>query len=458
MLVLLAIVGLVSAVLLYNALGSISKRLDANATNLDSFRKLDDALARYVMLNQRLPCPANGTAHTGVEDPNPSYPADPYRICNSPSGVVPWATLGLSQKDATDSWGRYIAYRVYDGASGFTQSKGLALADCLDEQVAAVYPLSGAGSTCNSTTHENAVSDFFVNKGLTVNDRGSVKTQVAYALISMGESGLGAYYPGGAAPMPSPDSASKEFLNAGSGGTYWITTPSDPSVQAASGSHFDDVVSYAYAAELAHNARLAGHPWPLNAIFTLTNAAFPTGNFNSQSTSWKFTHTTGPMPSEGPVMVTAAADIPVVVCVTNTTPQGVAPCSSLVTDGSDRLDTTFNERLAFDFRVTRKVAIVQLSSFRVLGGGGTDKEQARITFYNGATQVYQKDVQACATGSPRIGQFTITPGADFTRVEVRALNSTGSATPSRFEVSAIMACKVAADCVSAPAAWTPAPC
>lgn len=452
-LVLLAVVGFVTAFLLYNALGSISKRLDANVTSFDSFRKLDEALALYVMVNQRLPCPASGTASgTNAGKADPEAPA---LNCNSPSGVVPWTTLGLAQKDATDSWGRYIAYRVYDGASGFTQSNGLALANCLDEQAATIYALSGSGSTCNSITHENTVSDFFANKGLTVNDRGSVKTQVAYALISMGESGLGAYYPGGAAPMPSPDPASKEFLNAGSAGTYWITAPSDSSVQATSPSHFDDVVSYSYATDVAHNARLAGRPWKLYQVFTQAALGLPATSYNTGNVSMKVQPSSAGT-NQGPVMVTAGGDTARVICATSTTVQGVSPCIAGAINGNDMLDTSNNEALTFDFRVTRTAAVIALTDFRIQGGGGSNREQAQVTFYNGATQVDQRTVQACSSGGNQVAQFTIAniaaPGI-FTKVTVRALTESGSATSSSFGVAAVLACKLSSDC---PAGSAPA--
>lgn len=449
-LLLLAIAGFLTAFLVYSALGTVSRRLDANATSASSFKALDEALARYVMLNQRLPCPASGTANAGIADPDTAV-----ATCNSPSGVVPWATLGLSKGDATDPWGRYIAYRVYDGASGFTQSNGLALANCLDEPVATIYALSGGGSTCNTITHENTVSDFFVNKGLTVNDRGSANTQVAYALISMGESGLGAYYPGGAVPMASPDSSSKEFLNAGSGGTYWIMAPSDPSVPATSVSHFDDVVSYSYAMDLAHNARLAGRPWKLYQVFTQAALGLSPTNYNTNNASMKVRPPSAGV-NQGPVTVTAAADTARVICATSTTVPGISPCVAGINNGNDMLDNSNNEALTFDFRVTRKAVVIALTDFRIQGGGGSNREQAQVTFYNGSTQVDQRTVQACSGGGNQVAQFTIaniaSPGI-FTKVTVRALTESGSATSSSFGVAAVLACKLSSDCPvgSAPA-------
>lgn len=451
-LVIFAIVGILAAVLIYNSLGTVSKRLDAAQTGATSFQKIHDALVRYVMLNQRLPCPASGTAQTGDADPNTAT-----ATCNTPAGVVPWNSLGLDKTDAIDPWGRYIFYRVYDGASGFTQANGLSLHNCLDETVSTVYALSGAGSTCNSITHENTVSDFFVSKGLTVNDMGTAKAQVAYALISAGESGLGAFYPGGSTALSSPSTSSKEYLNAGSGGTYWITAASDPSVAATDAAHFDDVVSYAFANDVAKHAQLAGRPWKLYQVFTQSTLGL-SSTYNTGSSSVKVQPASAGT-NQGPVMVTASGSSTRYVCATNMPTQGLAPCATATTNGSDHLTTAGNESLTFDFRVTRSTLVIGLTDFRYTGGGSI-KEQAQLTFYNAAgTQVDQRTVQACSSGGSSVAQFTITPAASFTKVSVTALTEIGSASSSDFAVAAIMACKQSSDCPigSAPAVTVTVP-
>jgi hypothetical protein len=456
-LVLLAIVAFVTAFMLYNSLGSVSQRLTAVGANATSFKKIDDALTRFVMLNQRLPCPASGTAHTGDADPN-----NAVTTCNSPSGVVPWSTLGLSQTDAVDPWGRYIAYRVYDGASGFTRTNGMSLADCLDETASTIYSLSGTGSSCNSNTHENTVSDFFATKGLTVNDMGTARAQVGYVLVSTGETGAGGYYPGGSATLTAPSASSKEFLNAGSAGTYWITAPSATGVSAEDASHFDDVLSYAFASDVAKKAQLAGRPWKLSQVFTQSTAGLTAGNYNTGSASIKIQPSSAGV-NQGPVTVAAGGDAARVVCITNMTPQGAAPCLSAVNNGSDDLDTSNNEYLTFDFRVTRKKLVVALTDFRFTGGG-SNREQAQVTFYDAAgVQVgVSQTVQACSSGGNQVAQFTVTPTGDFTKVKISALTITGSGGPSDFGVAAILACKITSDCPigTAPAgiAWPAIDC
>src|SRR6185369_13930715 len=63
---------------------------------------VDQALLSYVSTNRRLPCPADGsvpggTAGVGTESRN----ANGDCLAQN-TGVVPWATIGLPEADATD--------------------------------------------------------------------------------------------------------------------------------------------------------------------------------------------------------------------------------------------------------------------------------------------------------------------------------------------------------------------
>jgi len=90
----------------------------------DNLREVTEALTEYATLNQRLPCPALGTADTGLEDDSTGNVN-----CNSADGVVPWATLSCVAC-FLDGWGRKISYRVYSGASGLTQPRGASMVNC----------------------------------------------------------------------------------------------------------------------------------------------------------------------------------------------------------------------------------------------------------------------------------------------------------------------------------------
>ncbi len=424
-LVLLAIASFVIAFILYTALGAISKRADANAANRQSFANLDAAIARFVMANKRLPCPAVGTLRTGVSDP-----AAASTTCNTPAGIVPWSTLGLSETDSLDSWGHYFSYRVYDGATGFTRGSGLDVANCIDDDVATVVALSGAGSTCNSDTHENTISDYFSGKGLAVNDLGTVKSGVAYALISHGETGYGADFPGASAPNTAPSSSSKEFLNAGSAGTYWIVAPSAPDIAGDAATHFDDVLAYTQATTLVRAAELP-RAWPLGIIFDSSTVS--TFFNNTFQTSKKITSTTT---VKGVVTVSTSGDSARYICTTSTTPMGIAPCPITSFGGNDKLTTSSNEMLTLDFRVKRTKLLIKLADFEP----GSHNEQARLTFYNGSTQVAQSDVTACTVIPGDIGQFRLTPVVEFTKVEIIALNKSGTGSTSDLAVSEVAAC------------------
>ncbi len=107
MAVVLVIVGL----LLSGLLPALSGKLEQQHRN-DTLKQIDDireALTGYAIINGRLPCPASpsissGTSGAGMAD------------CTLSSGVLPWATLGVSE---TDAWGRRYTYAA---ASSFTSA------------------------------------------------------------------------------------------------------------------------------------------------------------------------------------------------------------------------------------------------------------------------------------------------------------------------------------------------
>lgn len=442
----LILAGLMAAFIFVGG-GSVSnKKLDFRATDQSAFLMLNEALVRFVQLNKRLPCPANGAANpqTGSEE----RPSD--TVCGYPSGVVPWAALDLPRSAATDSHGRLYAYRVYAGTTGFTRTDGLNLSNCLDSDSAVVYTLSGPGSppTCNAITHENTRSDFFDSKGLTVNDRGSVKTKVAFALISHGPTGYGAYAPTNPPASPTqltlPNSSSKEFLNSGSNGTYWILDPSDSAISADATTHFDDHVSYRLAADVAAAAKIGGRPWPLYASLNRLNATGSstptTGNVNTnRSTSdvpWK------PTLSGGPARVNAyaASSTRYISSMPVDTFYGIGAMTT--SGGGGQLTTSNSEGLTFDFRVNRRILKVTLGNFNIVGG---DQEQAQFTFYKDTTQAAQVTKQAC-TAAGTTASFTIDLGSspynkEFTKVDVQALTRLGDSSSSNFTVTSIAACQ-----------------
>lgn len=107
----LAIVSIVIALLLGGLLLSFAAQTDIQRAN-STQRTLElaqEALVGFVILNGRLPCPATGTAGSGVEQVANS-------ICLVRNGFFPARSLGLSPMDSQgyliDSYGNRIGYSV----------------------------------------------------------------------------------------------------------------------------------------------------------------------------------------------------------------------------------------------------------------------------------------------------------------------------------------------------------
>jgi hypothetical protein len=399
----------------YIAAGKLASR----AFDQSAFDALHDALTNYVLLNKRLPCPA-ASALTGLGDPETTCPAQ--------AGPVPWATLGLQQSAATDKFGRLYGYRVFDGPTGFTRSNSFALSDCLEQDDTTIWPLSG--DACNATTHENTLGDYLANRGMTVNDRGAAKSQIAYVLLTHGPSGYGAHLPGSATPLTSPTEGSKEKINAAGSATqeYWVLE-ARTDVAPDNIAHFDDTLSYRSSRDLVLATRLMGRAWQFSARLDGAALGMAAGTFNLGAGS-------GTAALTGSAMTITTEDAARYICRVTGTPEGIAPCLTGANAGTDKLTTAGDEKLVFQFRLKRRYLKLMLADFRTPAG---KTEKARLTFYNGATQVDEKTKDACSASGAHGAYFMIDPGADFDRVEIRA---DGSSEPTTdFSVAAIAACK-----------------
>jgi len=152
----LAIVMFVVALLLGGMLMPLSAQQDIRyvAETQKTLSNIQDALTGFAAANGRLPCPApatqpNGSATAGLE-PTPIASSG----CATVAGVLPWATLGVSE---TDAWGRRFTYRVtqeftrtppqttFNGSNcpPLTQNTGFALCSMGDMNVYA----TGGGSS-----------------------------------------------------------------------------------------------------------------------------------------------------------------------------------------------------------------------------------------------------------------------------------------------------------------------
>lgn len=115
----LLIVGLLAAVFLpaTNTLLDNNRRKETRA----KLEALEQAMVRFVMVNRRLPCPADGIQGTanptsGVEQRGDAVRPD---TCTAmATGVVPWRSLGVPADAAMDAWGNLITYRVWARTRG----------------------------------------------------------------------------------------------------------------------------------------------------------------------------------------------------------------------------------------------------------------------------------------------------------------------------------------------------
>lgn len=230
-------------------------RASRTTRTTSTLTSLEEALIQFVSLHGRLPCPANGSLDTGKADPDTANP-----ICNSLNGTVPWAELGISQDAALDGWGRRVSYRVFAGNTGLTQSDGASMVNCDSQKPGGAAQLLANG-LCASD-YSNLSSQFLKNKGLTVNNSGTNEGGIAFVLISHGETGYGAWLPGGNR-MQLPDAGNaSETANTGSGGTYYSKSFSAPDILPSDANHFDDMVKWLRIEDLIRRSGRIARDWP----------------------------------------------------------------------------------------------------------------------------------------------------------------------------------------------------
>ncbi|HTS85829.1 MAG TPA: type II secretion system protein, partial [Usitatibacter sp.] len=262
--VVLAIVSLLLAMATFATRAiTIQQRISTTATRLAT---VDAALVQFVMVQKRLPCPANGTLpssdpNAGSEDPASRTDAAGCTT-NQQNGVVPWKAIGLSENDATDGWLRRITYRVdatLAGAGAMDMSgcdpagtgttSGGTLRLCLTTCTAGIV----ATSPTSCTAPLSFLQGDGTPKGLTVQTLAGTKvmdpsatptpTGAAYVLISHGESGGGAYLnTGNLASSTSTDGTEeqKNYANLPLAGYYVDDSISD----VPGATHFDDMLSH----------------------------------------------------------------------------------------------------------------------------------------------------------------------------------------------------------------------
>ena len=279
-----------------------ARQAEATAAN---FEAIQSAIFAYVTVNGRLPCPANPTAvNDGAADP-----ATATTTCNSSNGVVPWATLGIAPEVALDGWNRRISFRVFEGPTGLTQTGGASMVNC-DTKIPYGADQLDPGNLCNAA-HTNLDTQFLNNKGAGVDNSGTLVSQVAFTLISHGESGYGAYMPGGGR-VQMPSNPGSEFTNTGSVGPFFTKAHSAPGTDPSLSAHFDDVVAWVTISDLAKKSGLRARDWadptpPGITVATTTNMnTAGSGHFNASTAGGGQTFTAATTTSEGLPVTTLA--------------------------------------------------------------------------------------------------------------------------------------------------------
>lgn len=398
------------------------------------------ALQQYVAANQRLPCPADPAADTGDE----VLPAPNAATCSFPQGTVPWKTIGLARGESIDTWGQKISYRVYTGTAGsLTQARradlvpptdgGASMIQCdtVDSAPAAATAVSGSlGGLCRPDTRvtfrNTSPANFLAGKGLSVNDAGTLRTDVAYVLVSHGASGLGAYTASGV--QRDQPAAGSELANTGAtGATDAVLCPATPcfvikafsaaGTDPATAAHFDDLVVYRRIDELIRAAGVHARDWPEEATSTTTfdkptvEAAVGHSVTAGQGVGQVTINFTGVVAS-GLDTGGTAQEITYVE-VGGTGGLGVAG------GGSALVQSTANERLRLDVEKATKfgVTLGDLGTY----GAGPYAERVDVRFYLAGVQVGPTRIARGCRADGGLATFSANVGAVFDRIEFTAV-------------------------------------
>jgi prepilin-type N-terminal cleavage/methylation domain-containing protein len=176
----LAIVMFVVALLLGGMMMPLSAQQDIRyvAETQKTLSNIQDALTGFAAANGRLPCPApatqpSGSATAGVE-PTPIVSSG----CATVAGVLPWATLGVSE---TDAWGRRFTYRVTQEFTRTSPQTTFNGSNCPLQSQNAGFALCSIGDMNVYATDGGS----------------SVARNIPAVVISHGKNGNGAYTPNG---------------------------------------------------------------------------------------------------------------------------------------------------------------------------------------------------------------------------------------------------------------------
>ena len=248
--VVIAIVGiLIGMAALATRAITAQQRRSTTATRMAA---IDTAIVQYVMVQKRLPCPADGSIASGGVNAGTEGARTAGGGCtgNEANGVVPWMALGLTEADITDGWERRMTYRI---AQRLAADGALNMSYCDPAGTEAVTPTTFCNTSCTASSLGNCTppQNFLTTQGITVrNLAGTVimdpaatpPTGAAYVVISAGESGGGAMLNTGQASSSTTTDGTEEQKNYANLalGAYCVD---DAISDVAGNTHFDDIVS-----------------------------------------------------------------------------------------------------------------------------------------------------------------------------------------------------------------------
>ncbi len=222
----MAMVLLIVALLLGGMLVPLSAQMEQRniSDTQKALSEIKEAIIGYALANGQLPCPAIATIPTGQA--NAGIAQTPPCTGTNSSGVLPWATLGVSE---TDAWGNRYTYRVTpefaDAISANTYGYDIAFS-CVSTHICTPpsNPLNASFALCSCGTL-NVLSAATVGT--------TVAGNVPAVIISHGKNGAGAYTPQGT-QLAVGSNADEQENSDGSADTTYVTHTPTPT--------FDDLV------------------------------------------------------------------------------------------------------------------------------------------------------------------------------------------------------------------------
>lgn len=228
----IAIVVLIVSIMLSMGLAAFNTQITNAALSTTAKRQtaLRDALAGYLVRNNRLPCP--DTDNDGQE--NRTTPSVVTTACSSKFGTIPYVTLALSRSEALDPWENLFSYAVSN-----------------------TMPRNNWTITANFLPGNGG--DFTVNDRQTTNPFGTtlIANNVVAVIISHGINGDGAYTTKGTRNiLPVAGTNDDELTNTAVSATY-IKRPFS-NVALGSFGIFDDIVLVITSEDLLAQAKREG--------------------------------------------------------------------------------------------------------------------------------------------------------------------------------------------------------